>query len=42
VTELEVTSADDRSLPLQVDGDFIGEVTEASFGVEPLALTVVS
>ena len=26
-------SLDDRPLPLQVDGDYIGEVTEASFGV---------
>jgi diacylglycerol kinase family enzyme len=40
--ELRVRSRDDRALPLQVDGDFIGEASEAQFAVEPGALAVVS
>jgi diacylglycerol kinase family enzyme len=31
-----------RPLPVQVDGDYIGEHAELSFGVDPGALTVVS
>jgi diacylglycerol kinase family enzyme len=42
VTAVDVASVDGRPLPLQVDGDFIGEVSTARFGVEPLRLTVVS
>jgi diacylglycerol kinase family enzyme len=42
VQELVVRSADQRRLPLQADGDFLGEVSEARFAVEPQALTVVS
>jgi diacylglycerol kinase family enzyme len=41
-TELLVRSADGRPLPLQVDGDYLGEVTEARYSVMPGALTVVS
>ena len=37
-----VESADGRPLPLQVDGDYIGEVTEVEYGVERGALAVVS
>jgi diacylglycerol kinase family enzyme len=40
--ELTVRSADARPLPLQVDGDFIGEVDEATYGIKPRALSVVS
>jgi diacylglycerol kinase family enzyme len=40
--ELRVRSLDDRSLPLQVDGDYIGEVQEAEFGVTPGGIAVVS
>jgi diacylglycerol kinase family enzyme len=40
--ELLVTSADERPLPLQVDGDFLGEVDEARYSIRPRALTVVS
>jgi diacylglycerol kinase family enzyme len=40
--ELTVRSADGRSLPLQVDGDYLGEVTEARYSIMPSALTVVS
>jgi diacylglycerol kinase family enzyme len=37
-----VTSADGRPFPLQVDGDFLGEVQEASYTVVPRALAVVA
>ncbi len=39
---LRITSADDRELPLQVDGDYIGEVHEAAFQVLPKGMLVVS
>ena len=42
VTSMIVSSASGRPLPLQVDGDHIGEVTEARFSIRPRALTVVS
>jgi diacylglycerol kinase family enzyme len=42
VTSLTVSSATGRALPLQVDGDYIGDVTEARFGVRPRALSIVS
>jgi diacylglycerol kinase family enzyme len=41
-TELTVRSADDRPLPLQVDGDYIGEVSEAHYSIKPQALSVIS
>ncbi len=37
-----VTSADGRPLPLQVDGDYLGEVGEARFSILPDALNVIS
>jgi diacylglycerol kinase family enzyme len=40
--ELTVRSADGRPLPLQVDGDFLGEVDEARYSIKPGALSVVS
>lgn len=40
--ELVVRSADERPLPLQVDGDYLGEVAEARYSVLPAALSVVS
>jgi len=40
--ELQVRSLDKRPLPLQVDGDYIGEVEQAAFGVAPGGLAVVS
>ncbi|MEA2272299.1 MAG: hypothetical protein QOI98_1007 [Solirubrobacteraceae bacterium] len=40
--EVVVRSADDRPLPLQVDGDFVGEVAEARFSLRPRGLAVVS
>ena len=42
VTGLSVRSRDDRALPLQVDGDYIGEVDDAVFGVTPSGIAVVS
>jgi diacylglycerol kinase family enzyme len=42
VTSLTVSSATGRPLPLQVDGDYIGEVTEARFSIRPRALTIVA
>jgi diacylglycerol kinase family enzyme len=40
--QLVVSSADERPLPLQVDGDYLGEVAEARFSIMPKALNVVS
>jgi len=42
VRTLHVRSLDERPLPLQVDGDYIGDVHEAAFGVIPDGITVVS
>jgi diacylglycerol kinase family enzyme len=40
--ELTVRSADERPLPLQVDGDYLGEVIEARYSIMPDALSVIS
>jgi diacylglycerol kinase family enzyme len=42
LSELTVRSADERPLPLQVDGDYLGEVTEARYSIMPNALSVIS
>src|SRR5947209_7918462 len=42
VSGLRVRSQDERLLPLQVDGDYIGEADEATFGVRPGGIQVVS
>jgi diacylglycerol kinase family enzyme len=42
VSELRIRSLDERPLPLQVDGDYIGEVREATFGVTPTGILVVA
>jgi diacylglycerol kinase family enzyme len=42
VTSMTVSSAGGRPLPLQVDGDHLGEVTEARFTIRPGALRVVA
>jgi diacylglycerol kinase family enzyme len=39
---LKVRSTDDRPLPLQVDGDYIGEAAEAEFAIRPGGILVVS
>jgi diacylglycerol kinase family enzyme len=41
-SEALIVSADGRPVPLEVDGDWIGDVTEARFGVTPRALSVVA
>jgi len=41
-SELVVRTVDDRPLPLQVDGDYLGEVAEARYSIMPGALRVVS
>ena len=42
LTSLRVRSLDERPLPLQVDGDYVGEVVEARYSILPDALNVVS
>jgi diacylglycerol kinase family enzyme len=42
VSGLRCVSADGRPIPLHADGDHLGDVTEAVFGVLPGALAVVS
>jgi len=42
VDAVTVRSADGRPMPVQVDGDYIGEVETAEFSVRPGALRVVS
>ncbi len=42
VHELRVRSCDERLLPLQVDGDYIGDAAVAAFGIRPRGLAVVS
>jgi diacylglycerol kinase family enzyme len=42
VHELRVRSVGDRPVPLQVDGDYIGEETEAVFSVAPGGLRIVA
>jgi diacylglycerol kinase family enzyme len=42
VSELRVRSVDHRPVPLQVDGDYIGEETEAVFSVLPGGLSVIA
>jgi diacylglycerol kinase family enzyme len=42
VTDLRIRSLDERPLPLQVDGDYIGEVDEAVFGIKPHGMLVVA
>jgi diacylglycerol kinase family enzyme len=42
VHELQVRTLDDRALPLQVDGDYIGEAPEALFRAQPSGIAVVA
>ena len=42
VDELTIASADGRALPLQVDGDYLGEVSEARYSIMPGALNVLA
>ncbi|HEX4563975.1 MAG TPA: hypothetical protein VH115_05915, partial [Solirubrobacteraceae bacterium] len=40
--ELTVRSCDGRELPLQVDGDYAGDVAEARYSIRPRALRIVA
>jgi diacylglycerol kinase family enzyme len=40
--QLAVRSLDDRKLPVQVDGDYIGTASEYEFSVAPGALTIIA
>jgi diacylglycerol kinase family enzyme len=42
LTQLRCRVVDGSPVALQVDGDYVGDVTEAVYGVAPRALTVVS
>ena len=42
IRRLMIHSADERPLPVQVDGDYVGEHPEASFDVAPGALRVLA
>jgi diacylglycerol kinase family enzyme len=42
VDSLRINPVGDTRLPIQVDGDYIGEADEALFSISPRALTVVS
>jgi diacylglycerol kinase family enzyme len=42
VTELTVRTSDEEPLPLQVDGDYLGEVAEARYSILPQALNVLA
>ena len=40
--QLRISSLDERELPVQVDGDFIGCASEYTFSVEPGALAILA
>ena len=42
LTTLTMRSADGRPIPLEVDGDYIGDTVEAVFSIDPGALSVVA
>ena len=42
LSDVRVRSLDGRAIPLEVDGDWLGDVTEADFGVTPGGLTVIA
>ncbi len=42
VRSVRVRSLDERPLPLQVDGDYIGEASEATVGVTPRGIAVIA
>jgi diacylglycerol kinase family enzyme len=42
VQEVLVRSRDGQPLPLEVDGDYVGDVTEVEYGILPDGLTVVA
>ena len=42
VTEATIRSTDERTFPVQVDGDYIGDFEELELTVEPRALLAVA
>jgi diacylglycerol kinase family enzyme len=42
LSDVRVRSRDGRPVPLEVDGDWLGDVTEADFGITPGGLTVIA
>jgi hypothetical protein len=42
MSRFRVTGIDDTPFPLEVDGDFVGEFSEAVYEVAPGSLSVVS
>jgi len=42
VSDVRVCSRDGRPVPLEVDGDWLGDVTEADFGITPGGLSVIA
>ncbi len=42
LSDVRIRSADERPVPLEVDGDWIGDVVEADFGITPGGLTVIA
>jgi diacylglycerol kinase family enzyme len=42
LADVRIRSLDGRPVPLEVDGDWLGDVTEADFGITPGGLTVIA
>jgi diacylglycerol kinase family enzyme len=42
VSDVRIRSLDGRPVPLEVDGDWLGDVLEADFGITPGGLTVIA
>ena len=42
VTEAHIESVDGSPLPLEADGDYLGDFADVRFGIEPAALTVIA
>ena len=42
MSDVRVRSRDGRPVPLEVDGDWLGDVTEADFGITPGGLSVIA
>jgi diacylglycerol kinase family enzyme len=42
LSDVRIRSVDGRRVPLEVDGDWIGDVVEADFGITPGGLTVIA
>jgi diacylglycerol kinase family enzyme len=42
VSDIRIRSLDGRLVPLEVDGDYIGDALEADFGITPGGLTVIA